>query len=117
MSRERQRDEAIGSIMDGVRHPLRRRIMAEFAKDRPRAIQHDTAGAPWRRTKLSPNELAKALDAPLGTVAYHVRMLEDRGLLVLAGTEPRRGAMEHYYRLTGRGVAAIEVSELASERV
>ena len=46
----------------------------------------------------SPNELAKRLDEPLTNVSYHVRMLHDLGCIELVDTEPRRGALEHYYR-------------------
>jgi predicted transcriptional regulator len=30
-------------------------------------------------------------------VSYHVRQLENAGLIELVATEPRRGALEHYY--------------------
>jgi len=46
----------------------------------------------------SPNELAKRLSEPLTNVSYHVRMLHDLGCIELVETEPRRGALEHYYR-------------------
>ncbi len=46
----------------------------------------------------SPNELAKRLGEPLTNVSYHVRMLHDLGCIELVETEPRRGALEHYYR-------------------
>ncbi|HZB06179.1 MAG TPA: helix-turn-helix domain-containing protein, partial [Thermoleophilaceae bacterium] len=46
----------------------------------------------------SPNELAKKLGEPLTNVSYHVRMLHDLGCIELVETEPRRGALEHYYR-------------------
>jgi DNA-binding transcriptional ArsR family regulator len=46
----------------------------------------------------SPNELAKRLNEPLTNVSYHVRMLHDLGCIELVETEPRRGALEHYYR-------------------
>jgi DNA-binding transcriptional ArsR family regulator len=46
----------------------------------------------------SPNELAKKLNEPLTNVSYHVRMLHDLGCIELVDTEPRRGALEHYYR-------------------
>jgi DNA-binding transcriptional ArsR family regulator len=50
----------------------------------------------------SPNELAKELGEPLGVVSYHVRILLDLGALELVRTEPRRGAVEHYYRAVMR---------------
>lgn len=50
--------------------------------------------------EVSPKELAKLLDEPLGHVSYHVKVLRDDcdGMLEEARTEPRRGAVEHYYR-------------------
>jgi DNA-binding transcriptional ArsR family regulator len=45
--------------------------------------------------------LAAELGAPLGVVSYHVRRLEALGLVKLVRREPRRGAVEHYYRTTG----------------
>jgi DNA-binding transcriptional ArsR family regulator len=50
----------------------------------------------------SPSEIATELSAPLGNVSYHVRVLERAGLLKLARTRQRRGAIEHYYRAAGR---------------
>jgi DNA-binding transcriptional ArsR family regulator len=47
----------------------------------------------------SPKQLAEVLEMPLGRVSYHVRQLADAGLLVLVDEQPRRGALEHYYRL------------------
>jgi DNA-binding transcriptional ArsR family regulator len=66
-------------------HPLRLQILA--------ALEHRTA---------SPSELADELDAPLGNVSYHVRQLHGLGLLKLVKETPRRGAVEHYYRLEAR---------------
>src|SRR4051794_9418244 len=42
------------------------------------------------------------LDAPLGVVSYHVRMLHDYDCVELVRTEPRRGALQHFYRATAR---------------
>ena len=42
------------------------------------------------------------LDAPLGVVSYHVRMLRDYDCVELVRTEPRRGALQHFYRATAR---------------
>jgi hypothetical protein len=40
------------------------------------------------------------MSEPLGVVAYHVRMLRDYGLIYETRTEPRRGALQHYYQRT-----------------
>jgi DNA-binding transcriptional ArsR family regulator len=46
----------------------------------------------------SPNEIAGELDVPLGTASFHVKELAEVGAIELVKTEPRRGAIEHYYR-------------------
>lgn len=50
----------------------------------------------------SPNELAKELEEGLSQVSYHVKVLKDYRCIELVKTEPRRGAVEHYYRATSR---------------
>lgn len=70
------------SLMKALAHPLRWRIV-EVLTDRGEA---------------SPVELARLLDQPLATVSHHTRVLRDLGCVELTRTEPRRGAVEHYYR-------------------
>lgn len=48
----------------------------------------------------SPSDLAPTLGRPLGVVAYHARILRDAGLIIQVREQPRRGAVEHYYRAT-----------------
>lgn len=50
----------------------------------------------------SPKELAKELDEGLSQVSYHVKVLKDFGMIEMIKTEPRRGAVEHYYRATSK---------------
>lgn len=50
----------------------------------------------------SPNELAKMLDEGLSQVSYHVKVLRDYERIELVDTQPRRGAVEHYYRATSK---------------
>jgi DNA-binding transcriptional ArsR family regulator len=45
----------------------------------------------------SPTELATELGAPLSNTSYHVRRLEELGLIELRGRILRRGAVEHRY--------------------
>jgi DNA-binding transcriptional ArsR family regulator len=66
-------------------HPLRVRILAMLDE-----------------RKASPSQLADWLGASLGTVAYHVRTLEQLGLIELVDETPVRGAVEHYYRARER---------------
>jgi len=48
----------------------------------------------------SPNQMAKALDEALGSVAYHVQILLECEAIELVRTKPVRGALEHFYRAT-----------------
>jgi len=50
----------------------------------------------------SPNELAKMLDEGLSQVSYHVTVLKNYERIELVKAEPRRGAVEHYYRATSK---------------
>ena len=61
-------------------HPLRIRILALLEE-----------------SEASPVQLAQHLEATLGTIAYHVRALENFGLIELVSTHQRRGATEHVY--------------------
>jgi DNA-binding transcriptional ArsR family regulator len=56
--------------------------------------------------EVSPNELSKALDQGLSQVSYHVKVLRDDcdGIIEEIRTEPRRGAVEHYYRATEKSL-------------
>ena len=83
---KRQTASAVDSrLAKALAHPLRVQLLA--------ALNEGVA---------SPNELAKKLDEPLTNVSYHVRMLHDLGCIELVDTEPRRGALEHYYRAVVR---------------
>ena len=63
-------------IAKALAHPLRARILQRLGE-----------------RVASPGDLAVELDAPLGVVSYHVRMLRDYDCVELVGTEPRRGAL------------------------
>jgi DNA-binding transcriptional ArsR family regulator len=79
---KRETASAVDSrLAKALAHPLRVQLLA--------ALNEGVA---------SPNELAKRLHEPLTNVSYHVRMLHDLGCIELVETEPRRGALEHYYR-------------------
>jgi DNA-binding transcriptional ArsR family regulator len=72
-------------IAKALAHPLRARILQRLGE-----------------RVASPGDLASELDAPLGVVAYHVRMLRDYDCVELVRTEPRRGALQHFYKATAR---------------
>jgi hypothetical protein len=83
-------------------HPLRERIV--------RAIDATENGV------MSPNQLSIALDEPLGNVSYHVKTLRDDGCVELIKTEPRRGAVEHFYRVTD-GILTEDKTSEALKRI
>jgi DNA-binding transcriptional ArsR family regulator len=83
MARPQSPDAAIAKVLS---HPTRPRILEILT----------------RRGEASPNELAGELGQTVGAVSYHIRLLRDRGWVELVRTEPRRGAVEHFYRATQR---------------
>jgi DNA-binding transcriptional ArsR family regulator len=72
-------------IAKALVHPLRARILQRLGE-----------------RVASPGDLAVELGAPLGVVSYHVRMLRDYDCVELVRTEPRRGALQHFYKATAR---------------
>src|ERR1700744_410599 len=78
-------ETAEARIAKALAHPLRARILQRLGE-----------------RVASPGDLALELRAPLGVVSYHVRMLRDYDCVELVRTEPRRGALQHFYRATAR---------------
>jgi DNA-binding transcriptional ArsR family regulator len=72
-------------LAKALAHPLRVRILSSL-----------------HRGISSPNQLAQELGEPLGNVSYHVKTLLEYDCVELVKTEPRRGAVEHFYRATDR---------------
>src|SRR6201986_4306109 len=72
-------------IAKALAHPLRARILQRLGE-----------------RVAAPSDLAAEIGAPLGVVSYHVRMLREYDCVELVRTEPRRGALQHYYRATAR---------------
>jgi predicted transcriptional regulator len=60
---------------------------------RARALQLISDGV------ASPKAISAELGLDVRTVAYHVRVLRKLGCIELVETQPRRGAVEHIYRL------------------
>jgi DNA-binding transcriptional ArsR family regulator len=52
----------------------------------------------------SPRELAERSGERLPNLSYHMRVLRDAGCIELVRTEPRRGAIEHFYRASARPI-------------
>ena len=72
-------------LAKALAHPLRVRILTSLHKG-----------------VSSPNQLSQELDEPLGNVSYHVKTLLEYDCVELVKTEPRRGAVEHFYCATER---------------
>jgi DNA-binding MarR family transcriptional regulator len=68
-----------------VTHPLREKILFALGE-----------------REASPSQLAHALDAPLGVVAYHVRVLAQLGMIRRVRRAPCRGSLASYYRAEPR---------------
>lgn len=97
---KKQRREAASRSVDqrvikGLGHPLRVEILA-ILNDR----------------MASPNELSKELEEGLSQVSYHVKVLRDFEMIELVKTEPRRGAVEHYYRASTKVFIPVWVMKL-----
>lgn len=107
-ARQAKVDGRVNAITDGIRHPIRRRILEKILEP------FDPEG---NERKWSPTELADALGENLTNVSYHVRMLADRGLIVEVDTQPRRGALEHYYKPTDVGRKAFEAQRVVEDLV
>jgi DNA-binding transcriptional ArsR family regulator len=50
----------------------------------------------------SPKEIAGEIDAPLSNVSYHVRVLDELGLVEIREEESVRGSVAHFYRAVER---------------
>jgi DNA-binding transcriptional ArsR family regulator len=77
-------------ILKAIAHPTRLRLLVAF-EARPE----------------SANTLSQATGEPLGTIAYHVRVLAAARLLELQFTERRRGVYERFYRTRRTGWAEL----------
>jgi hypothetical protein len=56
----------------------------------------------------SPVEIAKEIGKDVGHVGYHVRKLQELGLIELVDERPVRGAVEHFYRAIERPMVTEE---------
>jgi len=89
-------------------HPLRLRILAMLAE-----------------RKLTPTQLAAELGSSLGTTAYHVKVLDELGLIDLVDETRVRGTVAHHYRASalpeqdsgtwGEAAAVVKQAALGSE--
>ncbi len=70
--RRRANGRSRGILLKAMAHPVRRRML--------RAISDESA-------PLSPAQLAKAFDLPLGLIAYHANVLQRCGAVEVAAEE------------------------------
>lgn len=75
-------------------HPVRAAILARLDE----------------RGEASPKELAAELEQTLETTSYHMRSLVRAGLVELARTSQRRGAVQHHYRTRSSETVAARLS-------
>jgi DNA-binding transcriptional ArsR family regulator len=90
---------------DGKRGKGRAKSKRGVNQDLVKSLAHELRAeilAILNERMASPNELAKELGEGLSQVSYHVKVLKDYKVITLVKTEPRRGAVEHYYRATSR---------------
>jgi DNA-binding transcriptional ArsR family regulator len=76
-------EEELAALARLLGHPVRVRIL-DLLQDRD----------------ASPSALTPEIGEPLGTVAYHFKLLADQGALELRGTRQVRGAIERTYGIS-----------------
>jgi DNA-binding transcriptional ArsR family regulator len=69
------------SVAKALTHPVRLRVLQRIADG----------------GEVSPSALADELRIPLANIAYHVRYLNELGVLRLTRTVPVRGTVQHIY--------------------
>jgi len=72
-------------LVKALAHPIRIHILEEL-----------------QNRMASPSELSKETGHSVGVISYHANTLASYGCLELVRTEPRRGALEHFFRATPR---------------
>lgn len=81
-SRRRELDLSPQEVLaKALSHPLRVKVLAILSKK-----------------IASPTEISSQVDMPLGNVAYHVRVLEELGLIELVKEERAQGSIAHFYK-------------------
>jgi DNA-binding transcriptional ArsR family regulator len=66
-------------------HPLRKRLLKLYVE---------------ANEMRSPKQLSVPVNKDVSIVSYHVRILAEHGAVELVDTQPRRGAIEHFYKAT-----------------
>ena len=84
------------AAMRAAGHPIRRRLLTLLGDGE----------------ETSPATLAAEIPgASLGTVAYHVQVLAESGLIAPTRTVDKGGVTEHFYRLSPAGRTVLEAAD------
>lgn len=91
-SRPEKSGEVVGGkphekLVKGLSHPVRVECLTVLAK-----------------RIASPRQLSELLDHDLSNISYHVRVLDELGLIEMVGEEPVRGAVAHFYKAVERPI-------------
>jgi DNA-binding transcriptional ArsR family regulator len=100
---EKKRGESLCGVL---KHPMRVRIL-EILNEGPKSPSQ------FVEEGLVPKQHYNYYKQALSLAAYHFRELEKAGLLEIAETIPRRGAVEHVYR----GLARVYFTDAEFERL
>jgi DNA-binding transcriptional ArsR family regulator len=95
VSRRHENDESNMGRKEGQKAPRSEEQVVSHS------INHEVrldALSIFHERSASPKEIQKELRKPLATVSHHIKELYDDGVIELVKTEPRRGAVEHFYR-------------------
>lgn len=77
-------DSETERLLKALGHPMRRAILRVMPED----------------GRVSPSEMASALDEPLSNLSYHFRSLDRSPLVELVEETQVRGATQHFYERT-----------------
>lgn len=99
MASKKDQKPSNSDLISALKHPLRIRILQRLADG----------------SMGSPNQLSQEFGEPLGNLSYHVKTLLEYNCVRLVKTEPRRGAVEHFYRSKVKQDWALEVLGLKPE--
>lgn len=83
MAKKKEKRSDKEALFSALGHPLRVRILSAL-----------------HERMASPNEISKEFEEGLSQVSYHFKVLKDCKCIKMVKTEPRRGAVEHFYITT-----------------
>jgi DNA-binding transcriptional ArsR family regulator len=76
------------------------------AKSLSHSVKVEILGFMAREGDCSPSQVSEFVGetgASLGVISYHMRQLAALGAIELSHTTPRRGALEHHYKISRQG--------------